>query len=175
MLPSWQKDKYSLIEREKRFLLAALPDGMEKSFRLIEDLYLPDTRLRLRKVTNPLGQILELKLTQKFLVKGQQTAERSITNLYLNQTEYETFATLPGHRLRKRRYGYTVWGYHYAIDVFEEQLAGLMLAEIDYANEPPALPSFALKDVTDDVFFTGGHLATLSEKAFLEGFQRRIL
>lgn len=177
MFPSWQKDKYSLIEREKRFLLAALPDGIGKTFRLIEDTYFQDTRLRLRRVTNPLGQALELKLTQKFSGQGQQASERSITNLYLNQTEYELFAGLSGHRLRKRRYDYKASSYHYTIDVFEGPLAGLMLAEIEFAqNEPtPTLPSFALKDVTDDSFFTGGQLATLSEKAFLEQFQRRIL
>jgi hypothetical protein len=69
VLPAWQKDKYSLVEREKRFLLAALPDGMEKTFRRIEDTYFQDTRLRLRKVTSPLGHILELKLTQKFVAR----------------------------------------------------------------------------------------------------------
>jgi CYTH domain-containing protein len=177
MLPRWQKDKYSLVEKEKRFLLAALPDGIDKTFRLIEDVYFPATRLRLRKVTDQLGRVLELKLTQKFSAQGQKVTERSITNLYLNQTEYEMLAGLAGHSLRKRRYSYAVWGHHYAIDVFEGNLAGLMLAEIEYGqNDPiPALPSFALEDVTDDLFFTGGHLATLSEETFLEGFQRRIL
>jgi CYTH domain-containing protein len=177
MLPVWQKDKYSLVEREKRFLLAALPDGIKKTFRLIEDTYFQDTRLRLRKVTNPLGQTLELKLTQKFAVQGQGATDRNITNLYLNQREYEMFAKLAGHRLRKRRYDYTGSSHPYSIDVFEGHLAGLMLAEVEYGpNEPiPALPSFALKDVTDDLFFTGGYLSTLSEKTFLEGFQRRIL
>jgi CYTH domain-containing protein len=176
VLPDWQKDKYSLVEREKRFLLAALPDGMEKPFRLIEDTYFQDTRLRLRKVTNPLGQTLELKLTQKFPARGQGATERNITNLYLNQTEYELFATLPGHSLRKRRYSY-ISSRHYSIDVFEGHLAGLRLAEVEYTqNEPPpVLPPFALKDVTEDLFFTGGHLAMLTEKTFLEGFQRRIL
>jgi CYTH domain-containing protein len=177
MLPSWQKDKYSLTEREKRFLLAALPEGIDKTYRLIEDLYFPDTRLRLRKISDQLGRVLEFKLTQKFPRQNQQPTERHITNLYLTQTEYEMFSGLFGHRLRKRRYGYETWGYHYSIDVFEEHLAGLMLAEIEYGqnDSTPTLPSFALKDVTDDLFFTGGQLAKLSEGDFLKQFQRRIL
>jgi CYTH domain-containing protein len=177
MLPSWQKDKYSLVEREKRFLLATLPGGIDKTFRIIEDVYFPDTHLRLRKVTDQLGRVLELKLTQKFLAPGQGATERSITTLYLNQTEYDMLAGLSGHHLRKRRYSYKASSHPYSIDVFEGHLAGLLLAEVDYSqNEPtPTLPAFALEDVTHDLFFTGGHLAALSEKDFLEGFQRRIL
>jgi CYTH domain-containing protein len=95
----------------------------------------------------------------------------------LNQSEYTMFARLSGHSLRKRRYRYEVGKHRYSIDVFEGDLAGLMLAEVEYSqNEPtPILPAFAQKDVTDDLFFTGGHLATLSKRDFLDGFQRCIL
>lgn len=36
------------------------------------------------------------------------------------------------------------------------------------------VPSFALKDVTDDPFFTGGILAGLTEQEFREGLSRRL-
>lgn len=175
MLPKWQKEKYSLTEREKRFLLATLPKGTDKSFRVIEDIYFQDTRLRLRKVTDPLGHILELKLTQKFSSPEQSESERSITNLYLTPAEYELFEALPGHPLRKRRYRYETFDQPYSIDVFEGPLTGLFLAEIEYTEVAPTLPPFALEDVTDDLFFTGGNLARLSEAAFLATFQSYIL
>jgi CYTH domain-containing protein len=177
MIPSWQKGKYNLTEREKRFLLVTLPDGLDTTYRHIEDLYFQDTRLRLRKITDAVGQLLELKLTQKFLNRDQAASERKITNLYLSQTEYELFAKLPGRTLHKRRYSYEAWGRLYSIDVFERHLAGLMLAEVEYAQHDPipAIPPFALKEVTDDVFFTGGHLASLSEAEFLKDFQGYIL
>jgi CYTH domain-containing protein len=177
MLPKWQKEKYSLTEREKRFLLATLPKGVGTTCRVIEDLYFQDTRLRLRKVTDQLGQILELKLTQKFPSPNQSGSERNITNLYLTQAEYDLFTALPSHSLRKRRYSYETLNQLYSVDVFEGHLTGLLLAEIEYSfqDPPPSLPPFALEDVTDDLFFTGGHLARLSEQTFLVTFQTYIL
>jgi hypothetical protein len=46
------RDKYALVERERRFLLAALPSGVRLTDeRHITDRYLTGTRLRLRRVT----------------------------------------------------------------------------------------------------------------------------
>jgi CYTH domain-containing protein len=176
MIPAWQNYKYSVVEREKRFLLETLPGDLSyEGARVIEDRYFPDTRLRLRKITDVSGNILALKLTQKFLSQSQRSEERTITNLYLSEHEYALFVGLWGHLLIKRRYSYEQAGYVYAIDVFEGQVSGLMLAEIALGEQAmageqdlaPTLPSFALKEVTEDFFFTGGHLATLARATFL--------
>jgi CYTH domain-containing protein len=50
--------------------------------------------------------------------------------------------------------------YHdFSIDVFEGRHQGLILAEMEFDKgsglDEFALPLFALKDVTDDPFFTG--------------------
>jgi hypothetical protein len=37
-----------------------------------------------------------------------------------------------------------------------------------------ALPSFVLKDVTDDPFFTGGNLVTMTAEEFKQGLSHRI-
>jgi CYTH domain-containing protein len=167
MTPVWQKYKYSLVETERRFLLERLPKDLDLgTFRLIEDRYVPETRLRLRKITNETGETLELKLTQKF-VASAKSEERVITNMYLNETEYALF-DVPGYLLKKRRYRYDMV---YALDVFEGPLSGLMLAEVEVTEDKPlkALPDFALKEVTLEPFFTGGNLARLSREQFLAG------
>ncbi len=173
MIPPWQKSKYSLVEKEKRFFLETLPaDLPRETVQVIEDKYFPTTRLRLRKITDEAGAILALKLTQKFLNHNQPSEQRETTNLYLSEHEYTLFAVLPGYSLKKRRYSYQSLNQHYAIDVFEEHLAGLILAEIEFAEENTvvARPSFALEEVTDDSFFTGGHLAMLTQETFQAQF-----
>jgi len=53
--------KYARIERERRFLLATPPAGIDLAagYRQLDDLYLEGTRLRLRSVTAPDGALLE--------------------------------------------------------------------------------------------------------------------
>jgi CYTH domain-containing protein len=93
-----------------------------------------------------------------------------MTNLYLNQAEYDTLLALGGAPLTKRRYGYLQAGMRYSLDIFEGPLAGLILAEIEAhaAGEITRLPVpvFAVREVTADPAFSGGALAQLSPQAF---------
>jgi CYTH domain-containing protein len=157
--------KYARIERERRFLLAELPAGIDLTagYRQLDDLYLDGTRLRLRSVTAPGGAILEQKLGQKVSAPGGAPTHRLITSLYLEPAEYALLATLPGRRLAKRRYAFPHAGLGFVIDVFLGALAGLLLAEIaldsDAAERALALPPFAHCEVTALPLFTGGALA----------------
>ena len=105
-------------------------------------------------------------------------AKTTITNMYLNQAEYGSLNQLPGTEIIKKRYKYQEQGHLYSIDVFEGPLQGLILAEIEaetveeLAGQP--FPSFALKEVTADSFFSGGALTGLSEEEFREGFVQRV-
>lgn len=171
----WQHPlKYAQVEEERRFLLRSLPSDLspDAAYVRIVDHYLPDTRLRLRRLESPTGEVLVLKLGQKFRAADQSTRQTTMTNFYLDETEYAILSTLGGALLVKRRYPYHHAGHNYNIDVFERHLSGLILMEIerrpgvDLSALP--LPSVALREVTDDPFFTGGALATLS----LANFQR---
>jgi hypothetical protein len=42
--------KYAVVERERRFVVAGIPEGVTQTLR-IEDYYIEHTRLRLRQVT----------------------------------------------------------------------------------------------------------------------------
>jgi CYTH domain-containing protein len=160
--PPGRSQHYARAERERRFLLAEFPPGaITKTARII-DRYFPATRLRLRLTLEAAGATLRTyyKLTQKN--PAPDGGPGQLTTLYLNQTEFELLATLPGATLRKTRYSVPPLG----IDVFDPPLAGLTLAECEFEDEacensfvPPA---WALAEVTTDARFTGGRLATMS-------------
>jgi hypothetical protein len=154
--------KYALVERERRFLLAASPVGMPIRQVLIEDRYLRGTRLRLRRMTDldePAGGVT-YKFTQKIpTVAGTPGL---ITTLYLSAAEYAALVGIPADTLRKIRSSFPPLG----IDTFEGPLRGLVLAEAEFesAADEAAFrtPAEAVAEVTADVRFTGGRLVTLS-------------
>ncbi|MGN6818229.1 MAG: hypothetical protein ACTHJR_06110 [Sphingomonas sp.] len=154
-----QGPKYSIAERERRFLVdrATMPALDAATARLIEDLYLPGTGLRLRKVTAP-GAPPVFKLGKKY--PGAGLSSRPMTNIYLDAAEHAVLSALPAAPLVKRRHDV---GNGFAIDVFEGALAGLILAEVS-ADDEAALaavvaPCWCVAEVTDDPAFAGGTLA----------------
>jgi hypothetical protein len=85
-----------------------------------------------------------------------------IVNAYLTRAEHAVFARLPGWSIRKRRYRLTAGGAKYAVDVFQGELDGLILCEIEGASRDAvrgaAFPDWAAVEVTADIAFTGGRL-----------------
>lgn len=151
--------KYSLVERERRFLVdvARMPALDAASARLIEDRYLPCTGLRLRKVSAA-GADPIYKIGKKYPGAGLST--RPMTNIYLDAAEYEALAALPAAPLVKRRHDA---GDGFVIDLFDDALAGLALAEIsgdsDAALAAIDPPDWCVTEVTDNPAFAGGQLA----------------
>ena len=163
--------KYARIEAERRFLVTAVPSNLDlSSYTHIQDTYISGTRLRLRLMTAPDGTILARKLGQKYLLDQDNLLATVMTNLYLNEAEYHRMALLPGQILSKRRYTIHHEGIRFSLDIFEGNLASLILCEVervgDMALEHVALPPFATREVTHDPFFTGGQLVQLTAKAF---------
>ncbi len=157
--------KYERVERERRYLLRALPPGLKitDAHTQITDNYITNTRLRLRKVRVPATNEYTLKLTQKHAPDAPDFARTLITSIYLNEYEYEVFSVFEGTELRKNRYPYEHEGRSYAVDVFLGMLHGLILAETDFDTDEELhnfpMPAFAARDVTGDTRFTGGSLA----------------
>ena len=154
-----------------------IPDDLdpEDSYIRIIDLYITHTRLRLRKMETPAGKTVALKLGQKYFSPDQETLHRTMTTIYLNAVEFQTLASLDGSTLIKRRYPYAHVGYNTSIDVFESHLRGLIMLEIqcrsdiDFNDFP--VPVFALREVTEEPFFTGGELARLTKEEFQKQFK----
>lgn len=157
--PEDRAGKYALVERERRFLLADVPEWSQATeVRRITDRYLTGTRMRLRRVDRPAPLQPEFKLTQKVPADRPGPLQGTITNTYLTEAEYDVFALLPAAVLTKTRLSIPPLG----IDVFDGPLQGLVLAEVEfttdadmYAFEPP---SDIVAEVTDDPHFTGGRL-----------------
>ncbi|MAS54760.1 MAG: hypothetical protein CMJ44_09100 [Pimelobacter sp.] len=149
--------KYAVVERERRYLVAGVPDGVVVT-RDIVDRYVTGTRLRLREVREPDG-IVTRKLGQKVRL-DEGPAEVACTNFYLDDAEWEVLAALPGRHLRKRRHIVERDGLRVAIDEHED---GTLVAEIDDGDQPSTLvPDWLdiVQDVTDDESWTGGSLAS---------------
>ena len=155
--------KYARWERERRYLLSALPKGRELIVAgEIEDVYLPNTRCRLRKVTRPTGEVI-WKFTQKYL-RGDHGLNCVITNIYLNETEAQLFwSSFEGYPLNKTRYHLQEGVHRYSIDVFHGSLTGLILSELDLSDEGALLavemPGWASEEVTASLEYTGFELA----------------
>lgn len=98
--------------------------------------------------------------------------------MYLSEAEYNHLQSLEANILKKKRYLYKVQHYSLSIDVFEGCHLGLILAEMEFENKAGigefVLPSFVLKNVTDDRFFTGGNLIALADAEFRQGLSQRM-
>src|SRR5258705_7972383 len=85
------ESKYARLERERRYLLQDLPEGLTRAdYHLqITDNYISGTRLRLRKVRDPRNNKWTVKFTQKFAPNPSDLSRTLITNTYLHAQEAE--------------------------------------------------------------------------------------
>lgn len=158
--------KYARLENERRFLVDpdALPDLAGLAFRRIEDRYVDGTQLRLRAMTDSATGARELKFCKKY--GGEDPVSAPIVNIYLSEAEHAALAALPAHPVVKRRYRLMHEGRAFGVDVFEGALAGLLLCEAEADSHAAVLaigfPPWAAREVTEDPFFTGGHLCGIT-------------
>ena len=148
--------KYAVVERERRYLLASLPEGVTTTMEIV-DRYVTGTRLRLREVREGDGTVIR-KLGHKVrLTEGP--AEVACTNFYLNDEEWAVLSALPATLLRKRRHVVSLDGLVIAVDEHED---GSLVAEIDDGDHPSqVVPDWldVVRDVSQDEAWTGVRLA----------------
>ena len=162
------KSKYACVERERRYLLQDLPEGLTRADLHVQitDNYITGTRLRLRKVRDPKTNKWIVKFTQKFAPDLKDLSRTIITNIYLNAIEAETLAIFEANEIRKNRYAFEFDGRKFSVDMFLGDLFGLVLAEVSFETDEEldsfAKPPWALADVTNVEVFTGGRLCELT-------------
>ena len=162
------ESKYACIERERRYLLQDLPEGLSRADHHLQitDNYLTSTRLRLRKVRDPKTNKWVVKFTQKFAPNPADFSRTIITNTYLNATEAEVLSVFEANEIRKNRYCFEFEGREFSVDMFLGDLFGLVLAEVSFDADEEMdsfpKPSWALADVTNVEVFTGGRLCYLT-------------
>jgi len=170
--------KYALVERERRYLLQDLPEGLTRAdpHRQITDNYITGTRLRLRKVRDPKTNKWTVKFTQKFAPDPRDLSRTIITNIYLNALEAETLSVFDANEIRKNRYYFEFAGQVFSIDMFLGDLFGLVLAEVSFETDEELQsfpkPPFAIADVTNNETFTGGRLSELTFEDIREEVKR---
>ena len=162
------ESKYARIERERRYLLQDLPEGLTRADHHLQitDNYITGTRLRIRKVRDPKTNKWIVKFTQKFAPNPEDLSRTIITNTYLNAIEAETLAVFEANEIRKNRYHFEFDGRQFSIDMFLGDLFGLVLAEVSFETDEDldsfAKPPFALAEVTNNEIFSGGMLSELT-------------
>src|SRR5207244_9190536 len=129
--------KYACVERERRYLLQDLPEGLTRAdyHRQITDNYLTGTRLRIRKVRDPRTNKWVVKFTQKFAPNPKDLSRTMITNTYLNAIEADTLAVFEANEIRKNRYPFEFGGRKFSVDMFLGDLFGLVLAEASFETD----------------------------------------
>lgn len=162
------ESKYARVERERRYLLPDLPEGLSRADHHLQitDNYITGTNLRIRKVRDPKTNKWVVKFTKKFAPNENDLSRTMITNLYLNAIEAETLSIFEANEIRKNRYYFDFEAHRYSIDMFIGDLFGLVLAETSFETDEELdnfqMPPFALADVTNNKTFAGGRLSELT-------------
>jgi len=150
-----------MIELENTYLAKELPEGLALcEHKEVIDVYLPASsphpQIRLRKN----GDVFEL--TKKSPIKDGDASQQLEETINLTQEEFDVFNSLDGKRIHKIRYYYKYNGQVAEVDVFQDDLYGLVVIdfEFDTAEDKDAfvMPSFCLADVTQELFIAGGML-----------------
>ncbi|MFZ0060621.1 MAG: hypothetical protein WAL47_01135 [Pyrinomonadaceae bacterium] len=173
------QSRYARLERERRYLLKDLPEGLTRASPHVQitDSYITGTRLRLRKVREPQSNKWTVKFTQKYAPNPADLSRCIITNTYLTAAESEVLAVFEANEIRKNRYPFEFAGRKFSIDLFLGDLFGLVLAETSFATDEELdsfpQPPFAVEDVTNDNLFSGGNLSVSTFAEVREEWQRQ--
>jgi CYTH domain-containing protein len=158
-----REPKYAHLELERRWLVDVGRRNQLDSYpaTVIEDRYIDDTRLRLRRMIGPGAGETICKLTKKY--DCADPSARPIVTSYLPEAEYDVLRALPARPLTKRRYRLPINGRTWSLDVFEGVLHGLELLECEASDETELAalipPDWALREVTHLPHWQCGALA----------------
>lgn len=150
------------LELEKTYLAKGLPPGLEKCrSEIIRDAYVSNDinhpRLRLRQ------RGAARVITKKAPVDGKDSSRQHEHTLTLDKTEFEALSQAPTASFAKRRYYCEIEGSPAEVDVYLEDLAGLVVIDFEFSDEQAMSdfkpPGLCLADVTQEEFMAGGKLA----------------
>jgi adenylate cyclase len=150
------------IEIERKFLIQALPADLDRHpSNPIAQGYL---------ASSPEGATVRLRRKGEkcFLtIKGSGGRSRTEVELPLAQADFDALWPLTeGHRLQKKRHEIPLDnGLTIELDVFEDSLAGLVMAEVEFPGEKAAQafqpPPWFGREVTEDFAYSNSSLAKL--------------
>ncbi len=142
-------------EIERKFLVKEMPDLNSYTYKYLEQGYLS---------VNPVVRVRKEDDTYYLTYKGKGFLEREEYNLTLNKESYEhLIAKADGKLIKKKRYLIPYDKNTIELDIFEGELAGLVIAEVEFETVEEANsfnpPSWFGEDVTGNKNYTNAHLA----------------
>ena len=148
------------MEIERKFLVKNLPD-LSNAFEIkkIEQAYISTSPvIRVRRSNN------QFILT----CKGKGLLAREEFELLLTEDDYQHIKSKTDHHpIIKTRYLFSFGNHTIELDIFEAQLKGLVMAEVEFNSIEDAnnfiQPSWFDDDVTMDHRYHNSHLTLLSE------------
>jgi CYTH domain-containing protein len=149
------------FEYERTYLAKKVPGELANcDYEDITDIYFPiesdHPALRLRKRGK------KIQLIKKTMISPPDMSSQIEQVINLDEKEYITLSQAPGKRLVKRRYKFPYLGRLSEIDVFGEELQGLVLIDFEFTSPTEkdnfSKPDFCLVEVTQDLTFAGGIL-----------------
>ena len=146
------------MEIERKYLIKELPKDLEKyPHRHLEQGYL---------CTSPVVRVRKDDDRYELTYKGKGMMVREEYNLVLTREAYEHLKKkADGRIISKKRYMIPYQSYTIELDIFENDLAPLVLAEVEFETEDDANafvpPEWFLKDVTFDSAYHNSNLSKL--------------
>lgn len=161
------------MEIERKFLVKELPDNLEQfKCKVIEQGYLCNNpTVRIRKSNE--NYILTYK--SKFGIEQDENRTAKVENeveVPLNEASFlHLKEKVDDHMIAKNRYIIPLeGGYTAELDIFTEQLEGLLLVEVEFKDEETANqfcpPDWFGEDVSLDRRYTNGYLSTVDSYNF---------
>ncbi|MBA3633683.1 MAG: hypothetical protein H0W58_12890 [Acidobacteria bacterium] len=177
-------------ELRRVFLTEDLPKPLTRasSHLQIFDNYIKNTRLRLRSMRSPETKEWIFVLQQRFPVSKDLSVWR-IAEIHLNGAEHAAFEMFENreirknqrietNEIRKNRYFHEFGGKQFAFDVFLGSLWGLNMAKIVFKSAAEMqkfeIPPFAVREITNNHFFTGENLVGKNFADFQAEFDRLV-
>ena len=142
-------------EIERKFKVKVMPDLNKYPFKCLEQGYLN---------THPVVRVRKEDDEYYMTYKGKGHIEREEYNLPLNKESYEhLIKKADGRIISKKRYLIPYDKYTIELDVFENDLAPLVIAEVEFETMEEAesfvSPDWFGEDVSKDKNYTNAHLA----------------
>lgn len=156
-----------MIELERTFLARGLPENLgDFSFKEMIDLYIPQNSqhpvMRIRKNGD------KYEITKKEPIRVSNSSIQREQTIILEKDEFEALIEIGGKKVSKDRYLYKTNDYEAEIDIFKDELEGVVLVDVEFKNEKDMddfeMPNFCLVEVTQEKFLAGGMLAGKSYK-----------
>ncbi len=149
----------AIVEIERKFLVTDLPEGHGSA---------PSAHLRqgyLLVAPRGSARLRDADGNRTLTVKSGSGLVRSEHEIAITHDQFEAlWPATAGRRLEKRRYRLPVGDLAFEIDVFEGDLSGLVLVEVEFESEAEASafvpPAWFGTEVTDDPAYTNASLAT---------------